>query len=602
MIEFSAQTGGRHTYVDDILNLQDLSLAINKMFDGCDNFVISGCEVNGVRISSGFVYINGKIRYFPGTNAVASFPVYLAEYNYTESVAYADSADKVGRTVYSVQALTLPPNTTDAVTGNVPEYILIRSDNTKDTINDAFFGKYALILNTDSEQEVAGAVSFKSIVSLVEAVNSGAYKIRSGYSQCNIEYSQDGTLVIRSVVDSDYSIQLTKEGDLLFKAGTQTIAGINAAGRITASSVIATTVKGGNIAITNSAIYNDGVNADDGSLDLNCVGFDGGYTKFRDLRIGDGKGTTVVFIDGSEHEMQIAAQITATSSYSGITLQHTTMGKSNPALVKVIDWKDKDGENMASVGYSDVSTSDFIIKNIIGSIKLDSDVNISGNLVVQGTPLSAYALLAPVTAALNTKANADNVYSKTAADDRYVAFSSGLAELVRRTSASQVRGDIGAMSRDDVAALCPTMANAFSDIATFGLSPTAVGYTEQLVNRKRAICSNIGAAYIGDMQEKILDTGWIHINTGKNFDIDDMWVRQFGNMVFVQGTFRTMRNGVCFTLPNTISPPVHPCQYSCNWDGEFHYRIEAGSREVKCVRYQGAGYKQTVNLSFSYMV
>ena len=58
MIEFSAQTGGRHTYVDDILNLQDLSLAINKMFDGCDNFVISGCEVNGVRISSGFVYIN----------------------------------------------------------------------------------------------------------------------------------------------------------------------------------------------------------------------------------------------------------------------------------------------------------------------------------------------------------------------------------------------------------------------------------------------------------------------------------------------------------------------------------------------------------------
>ena len=144
MIEFSAQTGGRHTYVDDILNLQDLSLAINKMFDGCDNFVISGCEVNGVRISSGFVYINGKIRYFPGTNAVASFPVYLAEYNYTESVAYADSADKVGRTVYSVQALTLPPNTTDAVTGNVPEYILIRSDNTKDTINDAFFGNTPL--------------------------------------------------------------------------------------------------------------------------------------------------------------------------------------------------------------------------------------------------------------------------------------------------------------------------------------------------------------------------------------------------------------------------------------------------------------------------
>ena len=57
MIEFSAQTGGRYTYVDDIVNLQELALAFSSIFAACDNFIVSGCEVNGTSIGAGYVYL-----------------------------------------------------------------------------------------------------------------------------------------------------------------------------------------------------------------------------------------------------------------------------------------------------------------------------------------------------------------------------------------------------------------------------------------------------------------------------------------------------------------------------------------------------------------
>lgn len=62
MKEFSSQDGGRYTFVDDIVNLQNLALAFSAIFDACDNFVIMGCELTGDTVSEGYVYINGKIR------------------------------------------------------------------------------------------------------------------------------------------------------------------------------------------------------------------------------------------------------------------------------------------------------------------------------------------------------------------------------------------------------------------------------------------------------------------------------------------------------------------------------------------------------------
>ena len=105
MKEFNAQTGGRYTYVDDIINLQELALAFSSIFDGCDNFIISGCNRSGSTLSAGFVYLNGKVRYFAGATGISTWPQYIYEVNSTETVAYASGSDKVGRNIYQAPAL-----------------------------------------------------------------------------------------------------------------------------------------------------------------------------------------------------------------------------------------------------------------------------------------------------------------------------------------------------------------------------------------------------------------------------------------------------------------------------------------------------------------
>ena len=73
MRHFNSQTGGRYTYTDDVINLQELALAINAIFDGCDNFIISGCEISGTTIAPGYVYINVEISYFYGASVINSY-------------------------------------------------------------------------------------------------------------------------------------------------------------------------------------------------------------------------------------------------------------------------------------------------------------------------------------------------------------------------------------------------------------------------------------------------------------------------------------------------------------------------------------------------
>ncbi|MCS2442538.1 hypothetical protein NXX09_20390 [Bacteroides uniformis] len=60
MKEYIAETGGRYTYSDDILNLQEPALSMSAVFDGCSDFIISGCEIEGPRVSPGYVLARRK--------------------------------------------------------------------------------------------------------------------------------------------------------------------------------------------------------------------------------------------------------------------------------------------------------------------------------------------------------------------------------------------------------------------------------------------------------------------------------------------------------------------------------------------------------------
>ena len=162
MKEFSAQTGGRYTYVDDIVNLQELSLAFASIFNNCDNFIISGCEISGTSISEGYVYINGKIRRFTGVSGITTWPQYIYESNKTETVAYASGSDKVGRNVYGCSIAKTVPTTLDPLTGATPSFIKLTSGGGL-TMNDALFGKYALLLKSAAgQQTVSDIITFNN--------------------------------------------------------------------------------------------------------------------------------------------------------------------------------------------------------------------------------------------------------------------------------------------------------------------------------------------------------------------------------------------------------------------------------------------------------
>ena len=172
MKEFSAQTGGRYTYVDDIVNLQELSLAFASIFNNCDNFIISGCEISGTSISEGYVYINGKIRRFTGVSGITTWPQYIYESNKTETVAYASGSDKVGRNVYGCAIAKTVPTTLDPLTGATPSFIKLTSGGGL-TMNDALFGKYALLLKSAAgQQTVSDIITFNNNVNVNGALTT----------------------------------------------------------------------------------------------------------------------------------------------------------------------------------------------------------------------------------------------------------------------------------------------------------------------------------------------------------------------------------------------------------------------------------------------
>ena len=53
-------------------------LSMSAVFDGCSDFIISGCVPDGPRISPGYVWLGGKVRRFDGC-ADAVYPYYIYE-------------------------------------------------------------------------------------------------------------------------------------------------------------------------------------------------------------------------------------------------------------------------------------------------------------------------------------------------------------------------------------------------------------------------------------------------------------------------------------------------------------------------------------------
>lgn len=392
MKEYIAETGGRYTYSDDILNLQELALSLNAIFDGCQDFIISGCEADGARISPGYAWLGGKVRRFEGA-ADAVYPYYIYETNRHESVVYANEVNKRGRTCYLCAGSTAVPDTADAVTGKLPAFIEIREDYAPRLI-DKFFGRYALLLDTPFSRQtvkkdlvLAGTFTGQKEICSKTAVSvsgENGYMLK-GVVKANGDASLGaylgGLLVNEIVIHTDGTFSFMKQ-DLELARVTEEGVSYGAS--------LSDTARIGSLRVEGADLFNTADATDAGCVRINFYGLGGGAAKYRDFAVYDGKAAAVLKVTGKSATAEVDGLFSVRSAGRGIDLCNTAYTKEDPKLTNLLAWRDSAGAVIAAAGYDTTDSFRFVVRNTLGDIVLAPQgcVDIAGTLKINGKPVA----------------------------------------------------------------------------------------------------------------------------------------------------------------------------------------------------------------------
>lgn len=584
MKEFSAQTGGRYTYADDLENLQELALAFSEIFDDCGNFIVSGCEVSNNAISAGYVFINGKLRYFNGATGLAGWPQYIYELNRLEAVPYENGGTKTGRKNYGCAIGNSVPTTPDEVTGELTQAIAIDANGGL-RMKDAFFGKYALLLNpdaTDSQTVNSGMTFSKAVQVNGELTANNKIIVRTNEQTTQIQNTGTSFEISTLTGSNRYRFTFEDGSGFNFYIGDVLVASIGASSIRFNKPVSADSGAFGGLVLQGNHLYQWTANINS-EININMGGYQGGKTQYRDTHIGNGRGDKILSVIGANGVVSVfGATEIAAGAMDGLVLK-ANLAQDNNALTNAIAWKDS-GENvMARVGFVSSEDQQFSIvsENYNISINGHATVNIGPAIMEGGVLLSEkYAQQVNMTQALNLKANANEVYSITDADEKFGTKAGGLLQFVNDENTKEVcRSQIGAANADDLD-LCVKKDQLLADMAT----------TDE---EKKTIRENIGAA------PTVKDTGWIHLR-------DMLYVRQVGDLVSVQGVSKLVAgvNGYkMFTLPDAIDPPKYSCKVTIAIDDvrSWTCKINSESKDCVIVYSDGNPYDDSV-LSFSYLI
>lgn len=402
MKEYIADTGGRYTYVDDILNLQELALSMTAIFNACEDFIISGCEITGNAISSGYVWINGKVRYFEGCHS-ATFPYYIYEKNGTDTVVYAGDVNKKGRENYLCAGSSILPSVKDTLTGKVPCLIEITKAYAPRFL-DKFFGHYAVLLDTPFSKQtikkdlvVTGKLTTEQGLESKTAVSVVS---PSGYSLKGL-VKQNGTASFGSYLNGLLisEICISTDGSISFLKGGNELARIDENG-MTYTHASCTSSRIGSLLIEKNSIINVADTTDEGSVDINTVRLNEETSTFRDFRVFDGKQAAIPLLHVKGKTKEVCVSGTFTVAGKSITI--------TSAESKILSYTDDEGVETASIGFTSSQSTDFSLSNAIGNIELSpkESVNIAGDLKVNGTSLKdIYVNQKSFTDALSGKVN-----------------------------------------------------------------------------------------------------------------------------------------------------------------------------------------------------
>ena len=203
------------------------------------------------------------------------------------------------------------------------------------------------------------------------------------------------------------------------------------------------------------------------------------------------------------------------------------------------------------------------------------------------------------------------VYTKTAADGKFAVveqlFQDYITYLVKsgKTTAQAqqtLRDKLDVHSKKEITDTYIRKDGKLSDLSL----PNA--------DAKKLACRTLGAAYADDYQTKLLDTGWLQMNnSGSGTDTRQLFIRQIGNIVSIQGIINTAKRdgdnigGVVAVIPNQIQPPKYGLRCSlCDYNDDHKYNrgssfiIRANSRNIQL--YERGWYNVSTEINFTYFV
>lgn len=551
MKEYSVREGGRYTYADDLLNLQDLALAITAIFDQCDNFIVSGCQVNGSQISPGYVYINGKLRYFNGASEITTWPQYIYEKNTTQSIAYESGTEQIGRTIYACEIASSIPSSKDPITGLTPEAIQVHQTGGL-TLKDAFIGKYALLLNpSKSQQTVSGSVGVDALT-----VNSGQINQTLSFPNGNTKTQmscQGGVFTIQCANDTKTFKMVFNPNTGLSLYSNNTVIFESVDNDVSVKKITGDSVKSKGLMMQSYHLM-DYASIGTGRVYINYLGYNAGAEYYRNTTIGNGKREVIVEFNGEDKSSVFYGEIKTSKDIVFSAGQGVLWNYDN--CNAQINIQSISGANALSISHQ---TGDI---SIIGK----TAVNIGPVIKENGVKLSdKYLSVSTYNSDIQKKADIADIYNKSASDERFVQVSQGFTQIAKTESdKTKRRNEIGATDLESVKNTCAVLSNLLSDMA-------------KTAEDKQKICSNIGAAEANKVQSKLT------YSSTKFGDTQNLIAYQYGNIVTITGSVVIPSNSTQTTvaLPNNItgistdvnyvttgctySSPMHFCQVSLNY-------------------------------------
>lgn len=599
MEEFTSQTGGRYTYVDDFINLQKLSLAFGEIFTNCDNFIVSGCEVSGNSISAGIVWLNGKLRVVEEVPSITGdWPQYIYEVNETKNVPYASGIDKIGREKWGAAVGKTVPTTKTPLTNAMPKAIQINSNGGL-RMKDAWFGKYALLLDpAASEQSVQGTVNLQKLNVNGDVKSTSKFQVASAGIE-GVAYIEGGNLVFKGNFPNSKRVQMVFSGgdrSVKFLIGNTLVATILENGIKFTQPLTLPQVNAGNVRTSGSSIFNASTSNDDGEININMLGLSGGTSCFRTTKIGDGKGNALLSVLGKDRVLKADGQFVVNANVNSPLVIRAQFDKTQSSIVRYIAWQDAQMDIMASLGYTSDTDMNFALNNGVGNIVITgySCVDLGPVIKENGIPLSTkYALSSAMEKGLNAKANAQDVYSKSDSysrqqcDNTFAKKANGLSQfIVDSTTDEDLCKQIGALRE--------------ADVTGFAKKSECLADMAESEETKAQIRQNIGAVSKSDLPK---DTGWVQCTPSS------VSARQIGKIVCIQGQLSPIQSGIAFVLPDSIDPPAVMAAYTAPPQKEhilddiqhlpWGCTIQGGKKE--CVVSEGSWHNGSVPILITYM-